>query len=86
MTDFVQSMSSVSRLRSKGEQVMSRLGSRLDPSNPDNVRDPISTVSDILHSDIAMAAGAALLLYMFFVVVLVQIKGSLRAVGGSHAV
>jgi hypothetical protein len=40
----------------------------------------------LVTPDSLVAGIAALLLYLIFVVVLVRIKGGLRAAGGSHAV
>jgi hypothetical protein len=75
-------------LRSKGEGALNSIGSHFDVTNPDSLtlRDPSSILDGLFSPDSLVAAMAALLLYMIFVVVLVQIKGGLRALGGSPAV
>jgi hypothetical protein len=76
------------RLRSKGEGAMNSLGNHFDVTNPDGValHDPSSMFEGLVSPDSLVAAITALFLYMIFVVVLVHIKGGLRASGGSHAV
>jgi hypothetical protein len=58
-----------------------------EAANPDSLtaRDSTSFVAGMLAPDRMVAAMAALLLYLIFVVVLVQIKGGLRAFGDNHA-
>ena len=81
-------LSGLPHLRSKGEGAMKSLGSHFDAANPNGVafHNPSSMFEGLVSPDSLVAAMAALLLYMIFVVVLVQIKGGLRALGGSHAV
>jgi hypothetical protein len=58
-----------------------------EAANPDSLaaRDSTSFLAGMLAPDSMVAAMAALLLYLIFVVVLVQIKGGLRAFGDNHA-
>jgi hypothetical protein len=72
-----------SSMRNRGQSMMSSLGNKFDVTNPEsfNVNSPSSIFASLFNRENAVAAGAALLLYMIFVVVLVQVKGSLRAVG-----
>ena len=86
---ILDALSGLPHLRSKGASVMDSLGSHFDVTNPDSVavRDHPSSIFENLFTPDSLVAGiAALLLYMIFVVVLVRIKGGLRAIGGSHAV
>lgn len=80
-------LSGLPHLRSKGEGVAASFGSHFDVTNPGSVtfRDPSSIFQGLISPDSLLAAMAALLLYMIFVVVLVQIKGGLRALAGSQA-
>ena len=77
-----------SDLRNKSQNAVRSIGSHFDVTNPDATafRNPTSMLQDLLSPDSLMAAMAALLLYMIFVVVLVQIKGGIRSLGSSHAV
>ena len=77
-----------SNLRNQGQNAARSIGSHFDVTNPDAMafRNPTSMLQDLLSPDSLMAAMAALLLYMIFVVVLVQIKGGIRSLGSSHAV
>jgi hypothetical protein len=82
------SLSGLPHLRNAGERAISSFGAHFDAANPASatLRDPSSILSIVLSPDTAVAAGAALVLYMIFVVLLIQIKGGLRSYGGSHAV
>jgi hypothetical protein len=81
-------LSGLPHLRSKGEGAMKSLGNHFDVRNPNSVafHDPSSMFEGLVSPDSLVAAMAALLLYAIFVVVLVHIKGGLRALGGSQAV
>jgi hypothetical protein len=58
-----------------------------EAANPESLaaRDSSSFFEGMISPDSMIAAMAALLLYLIFVVVLVQIKGGLRAFGDSQA-
>jgi len=75
-------------LRNQGQNAAHSIGSHFDVTNPDALafHSPTSILEDLISPDSLMAGMAALLLYMIFVVVLVQIKGGIRSLGGSHAV
>jgi hypothetical protein len=81
-------LSGLPHLRSTGERAISSFGEHFDPLNPAaaTLHDPSSILNIIVSPDTAVAAAAALIIYMIFVVVLVQIKGGLRSYGGSHAI
>jgi len=90
LVDVVQGgieLSSVPQLRSKGQHAAEALGSHFDVTNPSSLtmRDPGSIFEGLVSSDSLVAAMAALLLYMIFVVVLVQIRGGLRSFSGNQA-
>lgn len=90
LVDVVQGgieLSSVPQLRSKGQHAAEAFGSHFDATNPGSLtmRDPSSMLQGLLSPDSLVAAMAALLLYMIFVVVLVQIRGGLRSFSGNQA-
>jgi len=80
-------LNAVPKLRNRGQRVAESFGSHFDVTNAQSLtmRDPSSMVAGLLTPDSIVAGMAALLLYMIFVVVLVQIKGGLRALGGNQA-
>lgn len=89
LVDVVQGgieLGSVPQLRSKGRHAAEAFGSHFDVTNPQSLtmRDPSSILEGLISPDSMVAAMAALLLYMIFVVVLVQIRGGLRSLGGNH--
>jgi len=89
LVDVVQGgieLGSAPQLRSKGERAASAFGSHFDVTNPQSLtlRDPSSFLEGLISPDSLVAAMAALLLYMIFVVVLVQVRGGLRSLGGNH--
>jgi len=77
-----------SNLRNQGQNAAHSIGRHFDVTNPDALafHSPTSILADLISPDSLMAGMAALLLYMIFVVVLVQIKGGIRSLGSSHAV
>ena len=76
-----------SSMRNSGHSMMSSLGDKFDVTNSDsfNANSPSSIFASLFNRDNVVAAGAALLLYTIFVLVLVQMKGSLRAACGRLA-
>ena len=77
----------VPQLRSKGQHVAQSFGSHFDVTNASSlsISNPSSILDELITRDSMFAAMAALLLYMIFVVVLVQIRGGLRSMAGNHA-
>ena len=77
----------VPQLRSRGRHVAESFGSHFDVSNASNLSlsNPSSILDGLFTRDSLFAAMAALMLYMIFVVVLVQIRGGLRSLAGNHA-
>jgi hypothetical protein len=77
----------VPQLRSKGRHVAEAFGSHFDVTNAGsmNISNPSSILQGLFTRDSMIAAMAALMLYMIFVVVLVQIRGGLRSMAGNHA-
>jgi hypothetical protein len=72
---------------SKRAHSMSSAPRHHEAANPESLaaRDSSSFFEGMISPDSMIAAMAALLLYLIFVVVLVQIKGGLRAFGDSQA-
>jgi len=90
LVDVVQGgieLGTVPQLRSKGQHAAEAFGSHFDVTNSGSVtmRDPSSILEGLFSPDSLVAAMAALLLYMIFVVVLVQIRGGLRSLSGNQA-
>jgi hypothetical protein len=84
LTRFVRGSASsveVPNLHDKGESMVISLRSHLDVASPDRfrVQSPSTLIDGLVNVDTAVAAGAALLLYLMFVVVVAH-RGSLRAV------
>jgi hypothetical protein len=77
----------VPQLRNKGQHLAESFGSRFDVTNTSSlsVSNPSSILEGVFTPDSLFAAMAALMLYMIFVVVLVQIRGGLRSLTGNHA-
>jgi hypothetical protein len=73
--------------RGKTETVMDQVRDRFDAQNPAGAasRNPSSMLGSLIAPGSMIAAIVALVLYIIFVIVLVRVKGGLRAVGGTHA-
>jgi hypothetical protein len=79
-------LSGLPDLRGNGEGALNSLRSHFDVTNPDSLalRNPASMLAALASPESLLAAMAALMVYMVFVVVLVRVRGGLRAVSGSQ--
>ncbi|HLX36813.1 MAG TPA: hypothetical protein VKR29_03395, partial [Candidatus Binataceae bacterium] len=90
LVDAVQGgldMKRMPHVRSKAQHVAESFGSHFDVTHASSlsVSNPSSIIDGLFTPDSIFVAMAALMLYMIFVVVLVQIRGGLRSLGGNQA-